>query len=712
MTQRVVNYTYGTGNPVLPNGSIDVRDGIDNLQSMDVLMNAPEDTYNQRDGKIVRTVAGMNNEFDTMIVGMNSEFDTNILNMGFTRIGTFSAGATITNPRQTLLWDVADGGDGQEYGWSGSFPKVVPSTSTPASTGGISVGAWISRFDPELRIQAREALRRSYAEAGYTLVAGSFEAGGTLVNTNDVLLQERTGKAFSGPAGPVAAGTNPAGGGFVDMSPIAPGAGVVRDGRFALRDFVSVKDFGAVGDGVNDDTDAVQEAINYACAIHTKLYLPTGIYKVTRALVVHVPASGAGSVIIEGDGVRSVIRQEGVGQAGIIFSSVNFILHGHIRDITVDCSAQSSHGIVIGSGLGDCTFVSIDIKVANPEASCWFGDFRSDAKSRLGVYMTQWRGGTWKLAENSNAHGFHILTRGSYFNQNTISDVVPYFATNKQFFCFESTGDRIIGNEFKNITFEVCKGGGFLFDTLFECNFSNIVFYDIFTEYTNDLFRCTRGTSAAQSSNCTFTGLSRVGGSMASGCYDFFSDNLVYSTFVNCHPLYGGAPKIELSDFPNTIIGLTPAMLSKSTGINNCTHLSYESGIKFPGSEKYFTHKTGTWTAALTGYGGRPTTPVTATGSYTLNGNVVTATVDFNLVNTTGAYGRIAITGLPFKAHGTSRQIGLVAHSGMSSVVNMCAVLEANAAEVFMSDSSTLSQATFTAGAGKSLLLSISYITG
>lgn len=59
-----------------------------------------------------------------------------------------------------------------------------------------------------------EALRRSYAEAGYNLVDGSFEAGGTLVNANDVLLQERTGKAFTGPAGTVAAGTNPASGGY------------------------------------------------------------------------------------------------------------------------------------------------------------------------------------------------------------------------------------------------------------------------------------------------------------------------------------------------------------------------------------------------------------------------------------------------------------------------------------------------------------------
>ena len=69
-----------------------------------------------------------------------------------------------------------------------------------------------------LTTQMREALRRSYAEAGYNLVEGSFEAGGTLVNANDVLLQERTGKVFTGPAGIVTAGTNPASGGFVDVS--------------------------------------------------------------------------------------------------------------------------------------------------------------------------------------------------------------------------------------------------------------------------------------------------------------------------------------------------------------------------------------------------------------------------------------------------------------------------------------------------------------
>ena len=224
MTQRVVNYTYGTGNPVLPDGSIDVRDGIDNLQSMDVFMNAPEDTYNQRDGEIVRTLAGMNNEFDTMIVGMNNEFDSQILNMGFTRVGTFAAGATLTNPRQTLLWDIADGGDGQEYGWSGSFlpsGKVVPPGSTPLTTGGIAVGAWMSRFDPELRVQVLESLRRSYAEAGYNVVDGSSEAGGTLASASDVVFHSASGKAYSHP-GPypktVPPGTDPSSGGYIDRS--------------------------------------------------------------------------------------------------------------------------------------------------------------------------------------------------------------------------------------------------------------------------------------------------------------------------------------------------------------------------------------------------------------------------------------------------------------------------------------------------------------
>ena len=126
--------------------------------------------------------------------------------------------------------------------------------SNPISMGSSPVGdvLWkIYDFDAigKLTPQIREALRRSYAEAGYNLVDGSFEAGGTLVNANDVLLQERTGKAFSGPAGTVAAGTNPASGGFVDKS-----GGLLRHELATSASAISNANGGSVQDFIDTNT--------------------------------------------------------------------------------------------------------------------------------------------------------------------------------------------------------------------------------------------------------------------------------------------------------------------------------------------------------------------------------------------------------------------------------------------------------------------------
>lgn len=43
---------------------------------------------------------------------------------------------------------------------------------------------------------------------------------------------------------------------------------------------VNVKDYGAVGDGVHDDTDAVRRAMATACVV----YFPSGTYRMTDAL--------------------------------------------------------------------------------------------------------------------------------------------------------------------------------------------------------------------------------------------------------------------------------------------------------------------------------------------------------------------------------------------------------------------------------------------
>lgn len=90
--------------------------------------------------------------------------------------------------------------------------------SNPISMWSTPVGdaLWkIYDFDAigKLTPQLREALRRSYAGAGYNLADGSFEAGGTVTNASDVLLYEAEGKAYSYTGGTfphtVVAGSNP-----------------------------------------------------------------------------------------------------------------------------------------------------------------------------------------------------------------------------------------------------------------------------------------------------------------------------------------------------------------------------------------------------------------------------------------------------------------------------------------------------------------------
>jgi hypothetical protein len=68
------------------------------------------------------------------------------------------------------------------------------------------------------------------------------------------------------------------GGGFLQAGTGA----VTRTAQAKMRDIVSVKDFGAVGDGVTDDTAAVQAFFN-ACQ-DGRGYMPPGIYKITSTL--------------------------------------------------------------------------------------------------------------------------------------------------------------------------------------------------------------------------------------------------------------------------------------------------------------------------------------------------------------------------------------------------------------------------------------------
>ncbi|MCW6021259.1 phage tail protein, partial [Enterobacter hormaechei subsp. xiangfangensis] len=70
-----------------------------------------------------------------------------IAQYGWIPVGTFQDGATLTLPNQILK----DTTDGSYYRWDGDLPKTVPSGSTPSTSGGTGVGAWLSVGDSTLR---------------------------------------------------------------------------------------------------------------------------------------------------------------------------------------------------------------------------------------------------------------------------------------------------------------------------------------------------------------------------------------------------------------------------------------------------------------------------------------------------------------------------------------------------------------------------------
>lgn len=70
-----------------------------------------------------------------------------IAQYGWILIDSFQGGADITLPNQALR----DEDTGEYYRWDGALPKHVDAGSTPSSSGGVGIGAWVGIGDAALR---------------------------------------------------------------------------------------------------------------------------------------------------------------------------------------------------------------------------------------------------------------------------------------------------------------------------------------------------------------------------------------------------------------------------------------------------------------------------------------------------------------------------------------------------------------------------------
>lgn len=68
---------------------------------------------------------------------------------------------------------------------------------------------------------------------------------------------------------------------------VATGTTEPRPLKDRFADIINVKDFGAKGDGITDDTEAIQAAVNYGCTNGKSIFVPSGIYIISSPIIIY-----------------------------------------------------------------------------------------------------------------------------------------------------------------------------------------------------------------------------------------------------------------------------------------------------------------------------------------------------------------------------------------------------------------------------------------
>jgi hypothetical protein len=121
-----------------------------------------------------------------------------------------------------------------------------------------------------------------------------------------------------------------------------------------LGRLVSAKDFGAMGDGVTDDSAAIAAAVASVITTGGVIFFPPGTYNIGTGISTSGIGSGGKAISIQGSGVGATIFNR-LNGCGNIFNFRNIPSGSSMRDFTVNCNAianptSAAHTIVMGEG--------------------------------------------------------------------------------------------------------------------------------------------------------------------------------------------------------------------------------------------------------------------------------------------------------------------------------------------------------------------------
>lgn len=270
------------------------------------------------------------------------------------------------------------------------YPVFYDREGQPLDNGNIYIG--VANLDPvtnPLQVYYDEALTITASQPLVTS-GGYVYRNGTptqlYVNANDFSITVNDSKDLFVYSFPEATGVG-VGAASIEYDP--PFTGAVTSGYTvadSLSQYISVKDFGAVGDGVTDDAVNVQKAIDYVEALGGNLYFPRGKYLFGTQVTINRTYAASGgnfvgerNLIISGYGAE--IRTTGAISAfdvkGGWLPNHNCLIEGftiyHRGNTTAVAGIR-----MIGAGVVTCKEVSVVVSSSLPAGYAAFSMENAD----------------------------------------------------------------------------------------------------------------------------------------------------------------------------------------------------------------------------------------------------------------------------------------------------------------------------------------------
>jgi len=191
---------------------------------------------------------------------------------------------------------------------------------------------------------------------------------------------------------------------------------------FALSgEVANAKEFGAVGDGVVDDTAAVQAAIDQAEATNGVVFIPAGTYKITTTLTGGV---FKGIVIAGAGAAKTILKGTGKGAGLTLFQTQS--RHSILRDLQLSDASVCVQAGTAGDSAGQWSFYNLffqncttGMKVVQSNLSRIFGGFMEGCDTGLHFTVDTVNTNAWTvmgLQINTSTDGVLIESKDHYIN--------------------------------------------------------------------------------------------------------------------------------------------------------------------------------------------------------------------------------------------------------------------------------------------------------